>query len=101
MSMSVAIWAQICTNLVIAYWLFHHSHAHNSHHCHIRQGWQGVLQDEVERIVTVYRRNGRFDVKVDPKVITLPQNRVDIVFEIAEGENTEILSINFIGDKFL
>ena len=58
------------------------------------------IQDEVERIVTVYRRNGRFDVKVEPKVITLPQNRVDIVFEIAEGENTEILSINFIGNKF-
>jgi len=57
------------------------------------------IQDEVERIITIYRRNGRFDAKVTPKVVTLPQNRVDIVFEINEGENTEILSINFIGNK--
>ena len=57
------------------------------------------IHDEVERIITIYRRNGRFDAKVTPKVVTLPQNRVDIVFEINEGENTEILSINFIGNK--
>ena len=57
------------------------------------------IQDEVERIITIYRRNGRFDAKVAPKVIVLPQNRVDIVFEINEGENTKILSINFIGNK--
>ncbi|PPR28252.1 MAG: Outer membrane protein assembly factor BamA, partial [Alphaproteobacteria bacterium MarineAlpha9_Bin2] len=57
------------------------------------------IQDEVNRMITIYRRNGRFDAAVNPKIIILPQNRVDIVFEINEGENTSILSINFVGNE--
>ncbi len=57
------------------------------------------VQDDVERITQIYRRLGRFSVTVDPKLIALDQNRVDIVFEISEGPKTKIQAINFIGNK--
>ena len=44
-----------------------------------------VVQADVARLVEVYRRSGRFDIRIDPKIIELPNNRVDLVFEITEG----------------
>ncbi|HUK06947.1 MAG TPA: outer membrane protein assembly factor BamA [Stellaceae bacterium] len=55
------------------------------------------VQADVKRILDLYRRNGRFAARVDPKVIKLEQNRVDLVFEIDEGATTGIKSINFVG----
>ena len=40
------------------------------------------VQDDVERFIELYRRGGRFAVRIEPKVIQQPQNRVDLVFEI-------------------
>ena len=57
------------------------------------------VQNDVQRILELYRRSGRFAATVDPKVIELPQNRVDLVFEINEGPVTGIRSINFVGNK--
>jgi len=57
------------------------------------------VQNDVQRILSIYRRNGRFAATVEPKVIQLPQNRIDLVFEINEGELTEIRSIRFIGNR--
>ncbi len=57
------------------------------------------VQADVQRILEVYRRSGRFAATVDPKVIELDQNRVDLVFEIDEGPRTGILRINFIGNS--
>ena len=56
------------------------------------------LQSDVQRLLDVYRRNGRFAATVEPKVIQLPQNRVDLVFEINEGPVTEIRRISFVGN---
>ena len=56
------------------------------------------VQNDVQRLIDVYRRNGRFAVSVEPKVIQLPQNRVDLIFEIAEGPVTEIRRIGFVGN---
>lgn len=56
------------------------------------------VQADVQRILTIYRRSGRFGARVEPKVIQLPQNRVDLVFEIDEGDKTEVTRINFIGN---
>ena len=58
-----------------------------------------TVQADAQRIVDIYRRNGRFDVRVEPKIIELPNNRVDLVFEINEGEKTGIRKIEFIGNK--
>jgi outer membrane protein insertion porin family len=56
-----------------------------------------VLSD-VNRIIAVYRRAGYYSVTVSPKIIKLPQNRVDLVFEINEGEETKVRSIEFVGN---
>ena len=60
---------------------------------------RATVQSDVQRIVEVYRRGGRFDVRVDPKIIELPNGRVDLVFEITEGEKTVIRTINFVGNR--
>lgn len=57
------------------------------------------VQNDVQRILELYRRRGRFNATVEPKVIELEQNRVDLVFEIDEGEITEISAINFVGNE--
>lgn len=57
------------------------------------------VQNDVKRILTLYRRKGRFAATVEPKVIQLPQNRVDLVFEINEGKWTEVRNIRFLGNR--
>jgi outer membrane protein insertion porin family len=57
------------------------------------------VQNAVSRILELYRRNGRFAATVEPKVIELPQNRVDLVFEINEGPLTDVSRIVFIGNE--
>ncbi len=46
------------------------------------------VQQDVQRIIQIYRRSGRFAAKIEPKVIQLPQNRVDLVYEIDVGNLT-------------
>lgn len=57
------------------------------------------VQSDVERIQNIYQQSGRFAVTVEPKIIQLPQNRVDLVFEIDEGALTEVQNIRFIGNR--
>jgi outer membrane protein insertion porin family len=57
------------------------------------------VQGDVQRILELYRRGGRFQASVTPKVIELPQNRVNLVFEVAEGPKTGVSSISFIGNQ--
>lgn len=57
------------------------------------------VQNDVTRLYELYRRNGRFSVNIEPKVIKLDQNRVNLVFEITEGDETTINSIRFIGNE--
>ncbi len=56
-----------------------------------------TVQADVQRIIEIYHRNGRFDVRVDPKIIELPNNRVDLVFEIDDGKKTGVKEIHFVG----
>lgn len=60
---------------------------------------QKKLQDDAARLIEVYKRNGRFGATVVPKIIPQEQNRVDIVFEIDEGEKTLVKKINITGNK--
>ena len=57
------------------------------------------VQSDVQRVISIYRRSGLFTARVEPKIIRLPQNRVDLVFEITEGEETQIERINFVGNR--
>ena len=59
------------------------------------------VRADVARIVELYKRQGRFAATVEPKMVQLDQNRVDIVFEITEGPKSKVQQINVIGnDKF-
>jgi outer membrane protein insertion porin family len=60
---------------------------------------RAAVQADVQRILEIYQRNGRFDVSVVPKMIDRPNNRVDLIFEINEGEKTGIKSIVFVGNN--
>lgn len=60
---------------------------------------QSKVQSDLRRILTLYRRSGRFAATVEPQIIELPQNRVDVVFEINEGPVTGIETIRFVGNR--
>ena len=53
---------------------------------------------DVDRILELYRRQGRFAARVEPKIVQLDQNRVDVVFEIYEGDLAKIRAINILGN---
>jgi outer membrane protein insertion porin family len=57
------------------------------------------VQADTQRIIDVYHRNGRFDVAVTPQIIERPNNRVDLIFVVKEGEKTGVKSIEFVGNK--
>ena len=56
------------------------------------------VRADVARILELYRRQGRFAATVEPKMVQLDQNRVDIVFEITEGPKSKVRQINIIGN---
>ncbi len=59
------------------------------------------VRADVARIIELYKRQGRFAATVEPKMVSLDQNRVDVVFEINEGPKSKVRQINIIGnDKF-
>ncbi len=57
------------------------------------------VRADVARIVELYKRQGRFAAVVEPKLVQLDQNRVDIVFEITEGPKSKVQQINIIGNE--
>ncbi len=58
-----------------------------------------AVRADVGRIIELYRRQGRFAASVDPKMVNLDQNRVDVVFEINEGAKSKVRQINIIGNQ--
>ena len=57
------------------------------------------VRADVARIIELYKRQGRFAASVEPKMVMLEQNRVDIVFEITEGPKSKVRKINIIGNE--
>ena len=60
---------------------------------------RSAARADVERILELYRRQGRFAARVEPKIVQLDQNRVDVVFEVYEGDLAKVRRINIIGNK--
>ena len=56
------------------------------------------VRADVDRIIELYKRQGRFAARVEPKIVNLEQNRVDLVFEVYEGDKSKVRSINIIGN---
>jgi outer membrane protein insertion porin family len=57
------------------------------------------VQNDVERIQELYRRKGRFAARIEPKIVQLEQNRVDLIFEIEEGQMTGVQAINIVNNN--
>jgi outer membrane protein insertion porin family len=57
------------------------------------------VRADVARIIELYKRQGRFAATVEPKMVMLEQNRVDIVFEVTEGPKSKVRQINIIGNE--
>ncbi|TYL72845.1 outer membrane protein assembly factor BamA [Bradyrhizobium cytisi] len=60
---------------------------------------RAMVQSDTLRIAEIYRRSGRYDVRVTPEIIEQPSNRVDLVFTVEEGAKTGVKSIEFIGNS--
>ncbi len=59
---------------------------------------RATVQADTERIIEIYHQTGRFDVTVTPEYIQRPNNRVDLIFRINEGEKTGVKEIDFVGN---
>src|SRR5216117_1203401 len=59
-----------------------------------------MVQADAQRIAEIYRRSGRYDVRVNPEIIEQPNNRVDLVFTVVEGSKTGVRSIDFVGNSY-
>jgi outer membrane protein insertion porin family len=57
-----------------------------------------MVQSDAQRIAEIYRRSGRYDVRVTPEIIEQPNNRVDLIFTVTEGTKTGVRSIEFVGN---
>lgn len=57
------------------------------------------VRADVARILELYKRQGRYAATVEPKLVQLDQNRVDVVFEIQEGAKSKVRQINIIGNE--
>lgn len=60
---------------------------------------RSAVRADVGRIVELYRRQGRFAAVIEPKMVSLDQNRVDVVFEVTEGPKSKVRQINIIGNE--
>jgi outer membrane protein insertion porin family len=58
-----------------------------------------LAESDRQRILDQYAKRARFAAQVTPKIIELPQNRVDVVFEINDGDAALIAKIVFVGNK--
>ncbi len=57
-----------------------------------------LAQADRQRILNAYAKAGRYAATVDPKIIRLDQNRVDVVFEMNEGATTLVSRIAIVGN---
>ncbi len=58
-----------------------------------------AVRQDVARIIELYRRQGRFAAVVEPKMVNLDQNRVDVIFEVSEGPKSKVRQINILGNE--
>jgi outer membrane protein insertion porin family len=56
------------------------------------------VQSDTRRILALYQRQGFYNVRVAPKLIRLQDNRVNLVFEVTEGDETVVRNIAFEGN---
>ena len=59
-----------------------------------------VAERDAARLAEAYSQAGRLAARVTPRMIRLSDNRADLVFEVFEGDITEIERVSFVGNQF-
>ena len=57
------------------------------------------VRDDANAIAEAYANQGRIAASVEPRIIRRSDNRVDVIFEIAEGGVVEIERLSFVGNR--
>ena len=57
------------------------------------------VKKDVKKLLSLYQRSGRLSTEVIPKVETLKDNRVNLIFEINESDIVSVSKIIFIGNS--
>ena len=57
------------------------------------------VRDDANAIAEAYANQGRIAASVEPRIIRRSDNRVDVIFEIAEGGVVEIERLSFVGNQ--
>ncbi|MCO4316508.1 outer membrane protein assembly factor BamA [Phyllobacterium sp. 21LDTY02-6] len=60
---------------------------------------QTTLEADTEAVRAAYRNVGRSDATVNSRIMDLGEGRVNVVFEINEGDRTKISNITFVGNQ--
>src|SRR6202035_5911604 len=58
-----------------------------------------MVQSDAQRIADIYRHSGLYDIRVTPEIIEQPNNSVDLIFTIVEGQKTGVKEVEFIGNR--
>ncbi len=56
------------------------------------------VRSDTQRVLALYQKSGYYNVRVAPKLIRLPENRINLVFEVTEGSETTVKTISFTGN---
>ncbi len=57
-----------------------------------------LAEGDRRKILDLYAQKGYYDANVTPQIIRLPQNRVNVVYQINDGPETLISKISFVGN---
>lgn len=58
-----------------------------------------VAESDAAKIAEAYAQSGRIASTVTPRIIRRSDNRVDLIFEISEGDTIEIERVSFVGNR--
>ena len=58
-----------------------------------------VVEEDAAKIAEAYSNGGRLAARVTPKIIKRSDNRVDVVFEVFEGDIIEVERLSFVGNR--
>ena len=60
---------------------------------------ESIVKEDLNRILNTFKKNGFYFVKIDTKIEKNPNDTVNIIFDIDQGDKATINEIKFIGDK--
>ena len=60
---------------------------------------QTVVEQDIARLLEIYKRSGRAAAKVTYRTVELPNGRIDVVFTVEEGDKTGVKEIKFVGNN--